>query len=453
MFRTLSAPGLAVLTALMAAGCDVPDRIEERLRDPSTHERYTASLRSAGLAENTLGQAWSRAAERALRDPLGVVSPFREEGFVEAAEPRALAYAIEARRGQRISIEVAFESVDHGRVFIDLFRVPGDSTSTPFLEADLPPDSMRLDLRVSRSGTYLLRVQPELLLGGRYAIDIRTLPSLAFPVEGRGPEAVLSRFGAARDGGRRQHRGVDIFAPRGTPALAASSGTVRRVDTTNLGGYVVWIRDEDEQHSLYYAHLDVQTVREGERVRIGDTVGLVGNTGNARTTPPHLHFGVYRRREGALDPFPFVEPQDSVAASPSTDLAPVGAWGVVVGAQARLRRAPSREADSRALLEAGTPVQVTAHASEWLRVRAPQGTEGYLMPADVRSLETGRAIALGENTPLRVSPDPSAPVRRWVSAGATPLQAHGSFGGFALVLDQGAVPSWIAVDEPRAAPQ
>ena len=65
---------------------------------------------------------------------------------------------------------------------------------------------------------------------------------------------------------------------------------------------------------MYYAHLDKQLVHEGQQVKKGDVVGLVGNTGNARFTPSHLHFGVYTVK-GPIDPLPFVNP--SVRTAPS----------------------------------------------------------------------------------------------------------------------------------------
>ena len=59
---------------------------------------------------------------------------------------------------------------------------------------------------------------------------------------------------------------------------------------------------------LYYAHLDQQLVSPGERVNAGEIVGTVGNTGNARTTAPHLHFGIYAVGRGAIDPYWFIAP-------------------------------------------------------------------------------------------------------------------------------------------------
>ena len=88
--------------------------------------------------------------------------------------------------------------------------------------------------------------------------------------------------------------------------MAASDGIVSSVGTNRLGGNVVWVWDTARNQSHYYAHLSRQAVRMGERVKAGDVIGYVGNTGNARGTPPHLHFGIYARREGPIDPLPFV---------------------------------------------------------------------------------------------------------------------------------------------------
>ena len=82
-----------------------------------------------------------------------------------------------------------------------------------------------------------------------------------------------SGFGAARDGGRREHHGIDILAPRGTPVLSAGDGVVSSVAVTDIGGKVVWVWDSARDLSLYYAHLDSQGVSTGTRVRAGDALG------------------------------------------------------------------------------------------------------------------------------------------------------------------------------------
>ena len=72
-----------------------------------------------------------------------------------------------------------------------------------------------------------------------------------------------------------------------------------------IGGKTVWMKVSYKNIHLYYAHLDKQLVEGGQRVKQGDTLGLVGNTGNAKYTPSHLHFGVYGY-QGPVDPWPFV---------------------------------------------------------------------------------------------------------------------------------------------------
>jgi murein DD-endopeptidase MepM/ murein hydrolase activator NlpD len=123
--------------------------------------------------------------------------------------------------------------------------------------------------------------------------------SLLVPVEGFTPDDLDDTFTARRSGGRT-HRAIDIMAPRGTPVLAISDGEVVRIHTNRLGGKVLYLRSPDGAYDFYYAHLDryAPGLAVGDIVRQGDVLGTVGNTGNARHTPPHLHFQVLRRGAG-----------------------------------------------------------------------------------------------------------------------------------------------------------
>ncbi len=87
--------------------------------------------------------------------------------------------------------------------------------------------------------------------------------------------------------------------------MAVADGIVTGVKETAIGGKVVWLKVNDRNITLYYAHLDKQLVQERQAVKKGETLGLIGNTGNAKNTPSHLHFGVYTY-VGPIDPFPFV---------------------------------------------------------------------------------------------------------------------------------------------------
>ena len=129
--------------------------------------------------------------------------------------------------------------------------------------------------------------------------------AVAMPVEGVQARQVADTFGAPR-GRDRSHQGVDIFASRGTPVLSATRGVVASVREGGLGGRQVWVFGPGHQRH-YYAHLDdwAPGLAEGDVVVEGSVLGTVGDTGNARGTPPHLHYGIYGAG-GAIDPLPLL---------------------------------------------------------------------------------------------------------------------------------------------------
>lgn len=130
-------------------------------------------------------------------------------------------------------------------------------------------------------------------------------PPLAVPVEGVRPAQLTDTWGAPRSGGRR-HEGIDIFAPCGRPVVSATRGLVLGTGENALGGMVVRVLGPGGSVH-YYAHLGrFGGVRGGDRVQPGDTLGYVGDTGNARGTPCHLHYGVYGRGGGARNPYPLL---------------------------------------------------------------------------------------------------------------------------------------------------
>ncbi len=130
--------------------------------------------------------------------------------------------------------------------------------------------------------------------------------SLQMPVVGVQPHDLYNSWGAPRDGGRRKHKGIDIFAPKGTPVVAVSGGIISYIGEQPKGGNCLWLTTEDGA-SFYYAHLDrwAPGLYEGMEVRSGDLLGYVGNTGNAKTTPSHLHFAVNENDE-MVNPYPIL---------------------------------------------------------------------------------------------------------------------------------------------------
>jgi murein DD-endopeptidase MepM/ murein hydrolase activator NlpD len=139
-----------------------------------------------------------------------------------------------------------------------------------------------------------------------YLVGLPQPKAVMVPVHGMRPSAVHNTWHANRDGGRRRHEGIDLFAPKGTPVRATTEGIIRRISTSKLGGKVVWVLGPAGQRH-YYAHLDGYAyIRTGQRIQKGAVLGYVGNTGNARYTPSHLHYGIYGA-SGAINPFPLLK--------------------------------------------------------------------------------------------------------------------------------------------------
>jgi murein DD-endopeptidase MepM/ murein hydrolase activator NlpD len=138
------------------------------------------------------------------------------------------------------------------------------------------------------------------------------------PVDGVGRTRLSDSFFARRSGHRR-HNAIDIGAPEGTPALAAIDGTVLRLSQTRAGGTGLYIVDDAGRFVFYYAHLQklAPGIQAGSRVSKGDVVGLVGHTGNAKRSGPHLHLalsvlsdsadeGRAFRKRAILNPYPLL---------------------------------------------------------------------------------------------------------------------------------------------------
>jgi len=145
-------------------------------------------------------------------------------------------------------------------------------------------------------------LQPE-LTAGRYVFPVYGLDS-----------SFTDTFGSFRgDVPGGWHHGDDIFAPLGAPLLAVAHGTVFSVGWNKVGGWRLWLRD-DQGWEYYYAHLSAYSplAVNGAVVNAGDVIGFVGNTGDAEGTPYHLHFEVHPVAylglgyDGAVDPTPYL---------------------------------------------------------------------------------------------------------------------------------------------------
>jgi len=98
--------------------------------------------------------------------------------------------------------------------------------------------------------------------------------------------------------GDKPHQGIDFAAKKGTEITASFSGRVLIANTTSLHknyGKVILIRNSENDMQSLYAHLDSFNVVAGQRVKVGDVIGTVGNTG--RVTGPHLHFELIKHNK------------------------------------------------------------------------------------------------------------------------------------------------------------
>lgn len=136
---------------------------------------------------------------------------------------------------------------------------------------------------------------------------------LTVPVRGIVRSQIAQTYGADRSGSR-SHEGIDIFAPRNTAVIAAAPGYVFWIaENQGLGGNWVMVAGAGGRY-YYYAHLEAFApgLYVGKRVETGDPIGFVGDSGNAKGTPTHLHFGVYEASclfcpRQAQDPWPLLE--------------------------------------------------------------------------------------------------------------------------------------------------
>ena len=130
--------------------------------------------------------------------------------------------------------------------------------------------------------------------------DYGTWPGWTCPT-GSAPAPFADTWGAPRSGGRR-HQGVDMIGQRGINVLAVVDG-VAEPRQNALGGTTIWFTGVDG-NSYYYAHLD--GYKQLGSVTAGTPIGILGQTGNAQFSIPHLHFEVHPGGGPAVNPYPTV---------------------------------------------------------------------------------------------------------------------------------------------------
>ncbi len=154
-----------------------------------------------------------------------------------------------------------------------------------------------------------------IVASGRAAeAQTESLYPMVFPVAGR--HSFTDTFGATRGDGR-SHQGIDIFADKLTSVVAVADGTIRTLVVGERSGRYIVVEHSDGWLS-YYLHLNndspgtddgarnepVAGIRVGATVKAGDLLDYVGDSGNAESTPSHLHFELHRPGGAVTNPYP-----------------------------------------------------------------------------------------------------------------------------------------------------
>lgn len=391
---SISIGSIAILLCTFLASCNNQLRI---FKSSSARTQYLHTLESAGIADTKIGKEWQKSASQVLFDAPILEIPAAIQGSFKSKSIEAKAWRIQLDQGASVNIFVDWQARDSSHLIVDLLAGPDWKELESYAAQN---DSVSFE--AGKTGNYLIRIQPELLGEGNFQVRIQGTATYAvFPVQGKNSRAIQSVWGDVRDGGARSHEGVDIFASRGTPVLAPVAGVVTSVRNQGLGGKQVWVRDGARGWHLYFAHLDSQSVNELQRVAPGDTLGMVGNTGNARTTAPHLHFGIYQN--GAINPFPAIK--NNFESAPELSMQAFDPVMKVKASQANLRTAPSTRADVVTQLSDQTPVFVLGATKDWYQIRTAEGLNGFLSmslvtKADSTSLSSAAVTAFTTIDPL-----------------------------------------------------
>jgi murein DD-endopeptidase MepM/ murein hydrolase activator NlpD len=298
-------------------------RSERSMRTAGTILACVATLAALPAAASAQGGGATapRTTSQAGGGPVGAEVPDRER---RTRRSGTLLTSFELRRrhvylhGRAARIRFTLSG---RRTVIVRLRVLNTADRSPVATIDLgehPPGEHTasftgMEAGVLPEGTYLLH------LAGRGLQRAPTASSTAdvefshhaFPIAGTfdwGGEG--SRFGAKRDG--HSHQGHDLAAAEGTPVVAPRGGLVEAVQYQAGGaGHYLVLDGDDEDRDYAFMHLKSGsiTVEEGERVRTGQRIAEVGNTGHS--TGAHLHFeiwvGGWYAGGGPIDPLPLLQ--------------------------------------------------------------------------------------------------------------------------------------------------
>ncbi|TRW24876.1 M23 family metallopeptidase [Flavobacterium zepuense] len=364
------AAAVALLLIISCNGCSGLttgfNSVADAITKPSARQVYAREFKD----NKEQIALWETAYDNAKTDSLQVTLPYGETGKFRPFTNPVYTYTVQMQEGEVLQAAVVADSVNH-RMFINVLAVQ-DTAYTNAAETILAENA--LEFEVKQTGFYKVVIQPELAANSNFFISLTKRPLYGFPVSGKGNAAIGSFWGMERDGGKRSHEGIDIFAKKGTPVVAVTDGSISFTGERGLGGKQVWLRDGLFGKSLYYAHLDSIAVQSGASVKAGDTLGFVGNTGNARFTPAHLHFGIYKG--AAVNPLPFVYQTEKLSKAKFTTN--FTAASLKTKGKANLRQGPGTTTPTVGTLAPAETVTLLGQNNEWLHIQTQAGQKAFL---------------------------------------------------------------------------
>jgi murein DD-endopeptidase MepM/ murein hydrolase activator NlpD len=370
---------ISLLLILLISGCSQFNKASDLLTNPTAKEQYKRDLEIS----DELFQIWKNTAEIAFRDSIAINLPYAETGKFFPKSFPVYSYEIELNRGEIFEVKIETDSIET-LIFLDLFNKIENSLSKYKKVSSSKFQKKSFRFEIEKSGTFKVVLQPEIEAHSNFILKMEKIPAYLFPVSEGSNTNIQSYWGANRDGGTRGHEGIDIFAERGTPVVAATNGKIGFTGEKGLGGKQVWLRDAKRKQSLYYAHLDSIAPISG-KVKRGDTLGFVGNTGNARTTPPHLHFGIYKGYRGAINPLHFVNKTRRIEEFPQIS-GNIPQKLVVQSSKANLRNRPSTSNSKiLSISKAQDTLQVLGKTNEWFHIRTTANKAFYIHESLVKA--------------------------------------------------------------------
>ena len=367
---------LLLLGILITSCKEEIQKAADVIMKPTAREAYERNFSK----NDSLLLQWKNAFENSKRDSIQITLPYSESGVFSEENLNVYSYNIQLKEGERIVVEVE-KQPDSALVFIDIFQAKTDSLKIfKHLKSSEEKKSI-ISQEIETSGFYKVIVQPQMQLQLPFVLKIYTEPLYDFPVSGGGNKNIQSFWADPRDTGSRSHEGVDIFADRGTPVIAITDGIIDSAGERGLGGKQVWLRDNLFGRRIYYAHLDEIAVSEGEKVKLGDTLGFVGNTGNAKDLPPHLHFGIYKAK-GAVNPLSFIKKTEIQTSEMPSSITKA----ITLKNNADVLKGPASVFKQFGRLKKDDTIIVLGKNQKWFHIQTADSVKGYVNETVIKPL-------------------------------------------------------------------